>query len=64
MSVLRGMEQLVIVFIEVGEGLSCRGGETFHMPFNGSRIPCNIILRFFRYMYFFLAENSNTVIIA
>ena len=47
MSVLGGMERLVIVFKEVGGGLSCRGRGTFHMPFNGSLVPCNVIFCFF-----------------
>ena len=56
MSVLGGMERLVIVFKEVGGGLSCRGRGTFHMPFNGSLVPCNIIFCFFATCSFVLLK--------
>ena len=56
MSVVGGMERLVIVFEIVGEGLSCRGRGTFHMPFIGSLVPCNIIFCFFATCSFVLLK--------
>ena len=56
MPVLGGMERLVIVFKNVGEELSCRGRGTFHMPFNGSLVPCNIIFCFFTTCSFVLLK--------
>ena len=56
MSVLGGMERLVIVFIEVGEGLSYRDRETFHMPFNGSLVSCNLFFCFFASCSFVLLK--------
>ena len=56
MSVLGGMERSVIVFIEVGEGLSYRGRGTLHVPFNGFLVPCNIIYCFFATCSFVLLK--------